>query len=166
MPDNLAIIRRTIDEHQAIRGHVKLIGDSVADQEALRALERVRSDWIPGQLEALAERRKKLQRAVSSLDEGLENHFAQEEKALPPLLGELFMRALMLDHQEIRQAIDDAKVVAAEIKLEGLSREELLDSESRIQEAIDSLCHLVEDHAAREEIILEMLQRALEERAE
>ena len=164
MEDYLAIIRRVIEEHQTIKGHIKLVGDSISDREALTSLERARTDWIPGRPELLAETQKKLQQAISFLDEGLKNHFAFEGKALPPLLGELFMRALVLEHQEIRKEIDKAKSIATETKLEGLSREELLSRESHIQQTIGSVCQLVEEHATKEEIILEMLQRALEEK--
>jgi len=139
MQDNLAIIRRVIDEHESIRGHVKLVGDSISDQEALPSL--------------------------GFLDEGLRNHFAYEEKVLAPLLGELFMRALVLDHQEIRKEIDVAKSIVTEAKLEGLSREELLNKESHIQQVIKNMCYLIEEHAYKEETILEMLQKVLDEKA-
>lgn len=165
MEDNLAVINRIIEWHEAIRGQVKLVGDSISDQEALSALEKTRPDWIPGRPEILAEKQKKLQQVMSFLDEGLKNHFAYEEEVLPPLLGELFMRALILDHQEIRKEIDDAKSVVAEIKLEGLSREESLAKESHIQQVIDSIRQLVEEHATKEEAILEMLRRALEKKS-
>lgn len=164
MLDNLAIISRLKDEHQSLRRHVKLVGDSISDQEALSSLKRERADWIPGRLDILAEKQKRLQQALSFLDEGLKNHFAFEEKVLPPLLGELFVRALILDHREIIKEIDEAKSKAANIKLEGLSREELVSEESSIQQVIDSISHLVEDHATREEVILEMVERALQEK--
>ena len=35
MSDNLAKIKGIIEEHQTIRGNVKLVGDSITDQEAL-----------------------------------------------------------------------------------------------------------------------------------
>ena len=60
MLDNLSIIKKVIDEHQVIRGHVKLVGDSIADQEALTALVKARTDWIPGQPD-IAEKQHKLQ---------------------------------------------------------------------------------------------------------
>ena len=165
MEDNLAIINRIIEWHQAIRGHVKLVGDSMSDQEALSALEKTRSDWIPGRLEILSEKQERLQQTMGFLDEGLKNHFNYEEEALPPLLGELFMRALILDHREIKKEIDEAKRIVAETRLEGLSREELLSRESHIEQMINNICQLVEEHATKEEIILEMLQRALGEKA-
>jgi hemerythrin len=162
MKDKLAIIDRIIEWHQTIRGHVKLVGDSISDREALLALEKTRSEWIPGQLEALAEKQKKLKQAMSFLDEGLQNHFAYEEEVLPPLLGELFMKALILDHREVKKEIDEAKSMAAEAELEGLSRDELLLQESNIQQAVDSVCRLIEEHASNEEVILEMARRALQ----
>lgn len=164
MLDNLALISRLKDEHQSLRRHVKLVGDSISDQEALRSLKGERADWIPGRLDILAEKQKRLQQALSFLDEGLKNHFAFEEKVLPPLLGELFVRALILDHREIIKEIDEAKSKAANIKLEGLSREELVSEELSTQQLIASIRHLVEDHATREEVILEMVERALQEK--
>jgi len=166
MEDNLAVINRIIEWHQAIMGYVKLVGDSISDQEALSALEKIRPDWIPGRPDILAEKQKKLKQVMGFVDEGLKNHFAYEEEVLPPLLGKLFMGALILEHQEIRKEIDEAKQIVADIKLEGLSRDELMSTESRIQQVINSICNLFEEHATKEEIILGMLQRVLEEKAE
>jgi len=164
MQDKLAIIRRIIDEHQTIKGHLKLVGDSVSDQEALAALQKAHADFIPGRLEVVSEKQRKLQQTMSALEEGLKNHFAFEEKALPPLLGKLLMQALVLEHREIKNEIDEAKSTVESIKLEGLSREKLIAKESHMQQMIDSICQLVEEHATREEVVLEMLQRGLEDR--
>jgi hypothetical protein len=49
-------------------------------------------------------------------------------------------------------------------RLEGLGREELLSKESHIRQVTDGICQLVEEHATREEVVLEMLQRGLEDR--
>ena len=165
MEDNLAIVNKIIEWHQTIRGNIKLVGDSVSDREALLALETARPDWIPGRLEILAEKQKKLQQTMSFLHEGLKNHFAYEEKYLPSILGELFMRALILEHREIMKAINEAGSTASDMRLEGLSREELLAEDSHIQEVIDDVSQLNEDHLAREEAILDMARRALEEKA-
>ena len=66
--------------------------------------------------------------------------------------------------EEIREEIKAINSMVAGVQLEGISREELLSRESHIQEAVDSLCQLLEEHATREEIILEMAQRVLEEK--
>ena len=164
MLDKLAIINRVIAEHQTIGQHVKLLGDSVSDEEALKSLEGARADWIPGRLEAVSEKQKRLQQTMNALDEGLRRHFAFEEKALPPLLGELLMQSLILEHREIKERIDEAKSIAADTKLEGLSRDELLSEEAHMQHIVANIGHLVEEHAAREEAVLAMMQRALGEK--
>jgi hemerythrin len=165
MQDKLAIIKRIIDEHQTIEEHIKLVGDSVSDQEALTTLQKAHADFIPGRLEVASEKQNKLQQAMSFLEEGLKNHFAFEEKVLPPLLGELLMQALVLEQREISREIDEAISTVANTRLEGLSREELVSKESHMQQMIDSICQLVEEHATKEEAILEMmLRRAVEKK--
>jgi hemerythrin len=164
MQDKLTLVKRITAEHQAIKGHVKLVGDSVSDNEALAALQKAHTDFIPGRLEIVSEKQKKLQQTMSTLEEGLKNHFAFEEKALPPLLGELLMQALVLEHSEIKDEINQVKSAVADSKLEELSREELLSRESQIQQMIDNICQLIEEHATKEEAVLEMLQKALEEK--
>lgn len=162
MADNLKIINRVIEEHHTIRGHVKLVGDSVTDMEALFTLQKARPDWILGSVESLSEKQKNLQQTMSFLDEGLKNHFGFEEKVLPPLFGELLMRALILEHRGIKKQIDEAKSMVSDTKLEGLSQKELLSKKSQIQQKVEGILRLVEEHAAKEETILKMLKTALE----
>lgn len=163
MSDGLDILRKVIEQHRAIEGQIELVADSISDQEAVVSLERAQPDWIIGRPEILSERQNKLKQIINSLDEGLKNHFAYEEKALPPLLGELLMRALMLDHQQIREQIDEAKSIVADTRLVGLSREELLTKESDMRQMVNNVCQLIKGHAAREEIILGIVGRELEE---
>lgn len=164
MEDYLAIIKRIIEWHQTIREHVKLVGESISDREALTSLERTRADWIPGRPGFLAEIQMKMQQAISFLGDGLKRHFAYEEEVLPPVLGELFMQALILEHQEIMEAIEEAKPIATDTRLEGLGRDELLAKELEVQQTVSNMCRLVEEHTTREEIILDMVRRALEDK--
>ncbi len=162
MLDNLATIRKVIEEHQVIRKHLKLVGETVSDREAISNLEEARIDWIPGRPQSLVEIKENLQQALSSLDEGLKNHFAFEEKNLPSLLGELFMKSIRLDHQEIIKALQQTKTMSTDTRLMGLSRDELMHKEAGTQQTISNLTQLIEDHAAKEETLLEMLLRVLE----
>jgi hemerythrin len=162
MQDKLTLVKRIIDEHQTVKQHVKLVGDSVSDQEALNALQKEHSNFIPGRPEIISEKQKRLQQTMAFLEGGLKNHFDFEEKVLPPLLGELLTQALALEHQEIKRQIEEDKSTVTNIRLEGLSREELLEKEAYIEEVIDALLQSIEGHAAREETVLGMLQSALE----
>jgi len=162
MSNSLALINRVIAEHKNISRHVKLVGDSVPDREALAALEKAYGDFAPDQMKALSEKLVKLQQSLSALDEGLKNHFAFEEEILPSLLGELLMRWLSIEHDEIKSKINEAKSEAATTRLEGLNRDELLFKGFNLQKIIDNMGWLIEEHASKEETLLGMIKKALE----
>ncbi len=164
MPDSLAIIDRVIKEHQRIRSHIKLVGESTNDMEAMFSLQQAYSGWTLGSMEVVSDKQTQLQQTVSFLDEGLNNHFAFEERFLPPLFGELLMQALLVEHKQIRQEIGEVKSLLAGGQLAGLEQEKLLSQKSRIQQMINALSRVLEDHASREETILNMMKRALEEK--
>jgi hypothetical protein len=162
MSDYLAKVREILEEHHIIRGSVRLVGDSVSDQEALASLKGVRSDWTPGRLELVSEKQRNLKQTMSFLEEGLRNHFSREEEVLPQVLGEFLMRALLSEHQEIKEAINRVKSVASVTKLEGMSQEELMANDSELKQVVSSLSQLIEGHADKEDMMLEMVERTLE----
>jgi hemerythrin len=161
MSDYLAKINEILEEHRTIGSGMKLVGDSVSDQEALASLKSVRSDWTPGPMELTSEKRRKLKRTVSFLKEGLRSHFSKEEDVLPALLGEFLMQSLLLEHREIIEKIDEISLVTADSKLEGLSEAELESKDSEIKRKISDFSRLIEEHADKEELMLEMVARAL-----
>jgi len=164
MPDNLTIVKRTIDEHRTIKGHLKLVGDSVSDLEALLSLQKARPDWILSSQQELTDKKGKMLQTLSLLKEGLTNHFALEEKFLPPLFGEQLMKALALEHKKIKRQLEEARALVKETSLEGLSQKQLLAKKTQIQQQLEALLQLVEEHAATEETILKMLRKALEDK--
>ena len=155
MSDYLAKVREILEEHRTIRSDVKLVGDSVSDQEALASLKGVRSDWTPGRLELVSEKQRNLKQTMSFLEEGLRNHFSKEEEVLPQVLGEFLMRALLSEHQEIKEAIGRVKAVAGATKLERMSQEELMANDSELKQVVNSLSQLIERHADKEDMMLE-----------
>ena len=162
MIDQSAIIDRITTEHHSIRNHVRLVGDSLNDIEALFSLQRAHAGWTQASVENLSSKKLQLQQALSQIDEGLRNHFAYEEKSLESLFGQALIRALKYEHREIITQIEAAKAIAAETKLEELEQGDKLSSRSRLQQAVSSICQSVEQHAALEEQILKMLRKSLE----
>ena len=163
MPDALTVITRAISEHHAIKGHVKLAGDTVNDIEALFTLQRTQSGWSQTSITALTEKQNQILQTISFLEQGLKNHFGFEEGALPPLFGELIMRAILREHREISGQIESNKTTLANIKLEGLDQRELSSKKSVIQQNINNLYQTVEEHLQHEETVLNMMKKALEE---
>lgn len=162
MADNLAIVNRVIGEHRTIRGHVRLVGDSISDLEAFFSLQKAGPDWILSSPEALSEKKNNLLQTLSALAEGLKNHFGIEDKFFLPLCGELLMQALKIEHQGIKKQIEEAKSLVAKTEFEGLSQKELLSKKAQIQQKIEGVLQSVEEHASREETLLKMLKKTLE----
>lgn len=166
MWDASAIVTKIISEHHAIRGHIKLAGDTVNDIEALFALQTTESGWSQTSITALIKEQDHLLQAVTSLEEGMQNHFRFEEEALPPLFGELLTKAILHEHHKISAQIRSIKTTLANIRLEGLDQRELLSNKSVVQQDINSLSQTIERHAQHEEVILSMMKQALEENSE
>jgi len=161
--NKLEAIQKIQEEHISFRENIKLAGDSVSDPEALASLMRARSDWTPGQADGTPAGQEKLQGTLSYLEEGLKNHFSFEEELLPPILGEVLMRGLKLDHSRIRAEIDTAKSKIVDVKLDRLSRDELLSAQARVKQLIDNIGQIVERHAADEEALLRFAETAIRE---
>jgi hypothetical protein len=114
-------------------------------------------------LEALAEKQDKLKETLNLMAEGLDRHFLFEEKDLPPIFGEILMQALLLEHRQIRQKLAETKSTVVDTRLAGLDQKDMLAQRTRIQHVVGDIRHVIEEHASREEVILQMLERALVE---
>jgi hypothetical protein len=165
LTDHLAIIDRVMYEHQYVRQHIKLVGESVSDLEALFSLQQAHAGWAQSSVEKLSSKKLQMQQVLSQVDKGLKSHFAYEEENLPPLFGEILMKALLFEHQEIRKQMETASSLANETNLEGLNQRDVLSKKTDLQIAINSLCQELERHATLEEQILRMLKKTLETRA-
>ncbi len=160
MSDYLETIRKVMHEHQLLHEGEIRVAESVNDVEAIFSLQRAYSSWSQSSRDALAERQKKLQETIDSLDVGLKKHFAFEEESLPPIFGETLMHALLVEHGEINDKIAEAKSALTNTRLEELTREES-GQRAHIQQLIYGTNQMVDEHAGKEEVILKMIERAL-----
>lgn len=165
MIDYLEQIDRIIAEHQMIKGHLRLVGDSTSDQEALITLKSARSEWTPQRVDIISEKMNKLSRTVGSLKEGLLNHFQLEEDILPPILGKILMQALLREHQEIMGKISEINSIIASPRMEKLSQDELAKQDTVLSQMTVNLCRLIEGHAEKEEQMLDMAKQVLQDEA-
>lgn len=163
MENYQAMLSKIKNEHMNIRENLKLVGDSMNDHEVLGALSGAQADWAPGNPDILSKKQERLQQNLAVLSEGLHNHFLFEMKNLSPFAGKIFILAISSEHREIEKQLDEAVTMAADLRLEGLSQQELLSEERRVQQTINSLGYAIEDHSAREEVLFEMLEKGLQE---
>jgi hemerythrin len=160
--DKLEIINRVINEHHITRGQITLIGEGIADLEAVLTLG-IEVFSLSDSLKVTTEEMGPLQQTISALSEGIENHFDFEEKYLPPVLGKLLTRALVIQHEAIKEQIDKAKSMVFDLKPDGQSQEEIVSKKADIRNTINTLLQLIEEHATREGVILDMFKLAIGE---
>lgn len=157
----LEIIQRTIEEHRKVRSDVGVVGHAANDMEAMFSIQRSHAGWAQGSLEALPQSIERLRQAVEVVNEGLRRHYGFEEQYLPPVFGETLMKALVLEHGEVRGKLS-ACVTSINADVGGMAQEGLLTYRSGVQQAIGDLMQSIEAHASREEVVLHMIARALE----
>jgi hypothetical protein len=162
MAGELEIIDRVIAEHQIIRLNLQGLQSSLSDFNALFSLQKAQSGWAQSSVDKLLDQKHQLQDALSRVQKGLNGHFLYEEKALVPLFGEAFMRALIFEHTEIRQQIEQTVSMVNNANLERLTQEDLLAEKSRLQEATVNTSQMIEQHANLEEQMLRMLKKAFQ----
>ena len=82
---------------------------------------------------------------------------------LPPILGRVLMQALLHEHHEIMTEIVTTSTTIANTHLEGLSQDDLISEEANLTQMTNRLSRLIEEHAEKEEVMLEMVQHVLRE---
>jgi hypothetical protein len=162
MADALTIIKRVIEEHHKIRDNIKLAGDSLNDVEASFTLARAYSSWTQSASDQLEGRLSQLIQALSTLDTGLKAHFGYEEDYLPPLFGTLLIKALLHEHSVIRGEIDSVKKTLSDAENILQDPQELAKRRAVVQDSVNHLMQVVEEHAAHEEVVLMMIKGGLE----
>ena len=153
MVDDLTIINSMIGEHKAIRGHLKLL------QNSLSTLKNVRTQ---GQQQSLTEKLRELQLVMCYLEEGLRNHYTHEEKVMAPLLGNPLLEAFQIEHRKVEERFDKAKSLFANLSKKSVK--ELPGTHSEIKRVIREICELVEDHSLKEDTFFTLLKSALEKK--
>ncbi len=160
MPEYLDRLKEIIEEHRAIRSYVRLVGDSISDKEALSSLEQAQAT-VAGQPEVLSYKLERLKQTLNQLDEGLRNHFAREEDWLPPVLGKYLMKALLIEHGEMRKSIEDARSAALATVVSELDDKGLAARDAELKTLVERLSQIIMDHAAMEDRVLGMLEKAV-----
>ncbi len=162
MRDILALIKQIREAHQVIVTNLTATGSALSDRSALLGLGRQQAAWTPGSFGDMEAGRQRLLDVFDRLKQGLDGHFKLEERAFPPLFGELMMRGLLAEHNDIRSELTQARDLIRQMDFSGLSHEAATQRQSDVQQALGALAMLIQDHATSEEAVLDLLQRGVE----
>ena len=164
--DDLEIIRMVMDQHRVLAQQIDSASATMSDKDAVLRLERAQRDLTTNLRRPLMERRAHLIEALDMIAKGLESHYSFEERTLPPLLGELLMNALTMEHKDLTGQMRDVISAVGRIDLKKLDHDGEISRESEMSLLLGKLRDKKLDHQKREEAILLTLQRIYEEKAD
>lgn len=163
----LALIRRIIEEHRIYLAGFQNIEQTANDAMVLSRLEVGKEIFMPGRLDQ-KQGLKSLGELMSSIDKGLRAHFNREETSLPGVVAQFgdehmasSLRAILLEHEDLRTRIASAEKEVAELTGGRLSRHVWEATAHDMRAHISQTRKLLEVHAAGEQVLLHKLEKAL-----
>ena len=167
MADNAALIDRLLEEHKVIIRDVQSLQRAANDASLLIGLKEARETFVPGRFDQ-KHGLQKLQEMLAAIDKGLRAHFNREETLL---LAEFekhgdrklvtTLNSLLLEHEDLRNRLDHAKVDIDELMNGKLARQRWEASANDMRAHLSHTRKLLEAHAAVESELLLELRRYL-----
>jgi hemerythrin-like domain-containing protein len=157
--EDIVIVYGLLHEHEAIRQNAMQIRNAINEPEA-KFLQTV-GRWSDELVKEITTAYGNVQIAMSNINQGLQQHFENEEKTLAPLIGSLLTKALGQEHRELLDKFDKARSLVKESNLALLSREELLARSYDIRNTAVNIFDQIESHVTKEDVILQLLRRII-----
>jgi hypothetical protein len=163
--DDLEIITKVMDQHELLQERFGSISSIMSDRRALSLIEEAKDALGVNWRLSLSQRRDYLVASLLAVEQGMKSHYDFEEEMLPPLYGELLMRALIFEHRELTDYMRETVEAVSALDLQELDHQEELEREVLISTRLGTLRDKKLDHQRREEAVLVTLRRILEEQA-
>ena len=126
----LALIKLIIEEHKIILQKVQTLEQVANDASAIKGLDQAEKGFVPGRLNDQRRVLQTWQESVEIVDQGLQDHFDREETRLSTAFDKCgdsmlasALRALLLEHGELRNRLAKARKDVAELTNGGAQRE-------------------------------------------
>lgn len=157
-------LKQVIDEHQEITANLNLVAESIGDRKALEVLKKAEAETIGDLSQPLSAKIEKILSSLTALEEGLKHHYDLEHETLPPIVGEVLMEALEIQHAEMLTEIESACSTLARSKAEHMTPQDRIVEEALMDALLERITREKEWHMVKEEAILDMAMVALEAR--
>ena len=159
MLETKQVIEELSGVHEAIRHYVAELKDNVGDLESLSS--QCTGEWNSQQCRTIEERQFDLKQNIQYLEKGLQEHYEKESPLLKPLIGELLMKTISRECQEINSQFERAKALVAELSQGLPTARELSTKTTEARKVIETFSQLVNEHSLKMDMLLQMLKSAI-----
>jgi hypothetical protein len=134
-------IKKLMDEHEGIREHMKFLVKSRGNLmiQDIHLKERIRNYCC----------------ILYDFRDAVRYHLELDEFILKSLSGNVSLKDLTEQHEEIRRVINDLIAFTESGVIDGLVQENVNQFNFKIGTAVNKICSLIETHIAQENTILE-----------
>ncbi len=168
MDEALVLIEKIIEEHKQIIERVRALERVTNDASALVGLDRAGEDFIPGRLGDQKQGLQSWQESLEIIDRGIQAHFNREETNLLTAFekhgGRMLasaLRALLTEHEELRNRLAKLRKDVAELAVGGSSRGVWEGKAWGVRSYLAHTRKLFEVHARSEQWLLRRLRSQL-----
>jgi hemerythrin-like domain-containing protein len=139
-------MKELIGEHEAIKAYMHSLTKSAEDLTAPSAPAK--------------ERLWNYRCRLHDFKDAIWYHLEVDEKVFKSLLGEAYGEDCGAEHEEIQKLVNDLVALADDTSIDKLDKEQVNGYCSRLGTAFDRICKLIELHIAKENAILDRVQKA------
>ena len=154
MLNALTTFEKLMQDHEIIQANTRIIACSADNLLAISCLQDISVDITNQQVNFISDRRVNLKHAIISLRDGLIEHQNREEAVLQPLVGDPLINSIKSEHRNILEILTDLDWILLNVGPLGV-----LYNSFFIKHKIDALCQILNTNCARENSVLELLQR-------
>lgn len=166
MDETISLIDAVIEEHKQLMEDIQASEHVANDLAATLELDRAADDFEPASLDRNQASMQSLQRSLEKVDKGLQAHFSREETALLTTFEDRggralasALRALIVEHQGLKDRISKSKQQVAELLSGEMSRSVWEPMAYGLRAHIRHTRRLLEAHAQSEHELLQELRK-------
>ncbi len=152
MINSPTIFEKLMQEHEVIQANTRQIASAADNLLTLFRLKDNPTAFTQYQVNILNDRRINLKRSISSLKDGLTEHYLREEELIQPLVGGPLMQIFKKEHQSILEKISEVDWILLNIGPLGI-----LFNSAFLKQKIEAFCQTLKAICLREDSVLELL---------
>ena len=145
-------------DHEAMRADMRTLLD--ANHGLADSLERIReSGWTDDKRRIMIDNLSNQNIRLTDIEVGFKGHFQQDEESFKPIMGDLMVDAIHVEHEEMIRRLSELRQLIA-----GATVKDIEPVIPQILEKTDNLVQFIETHIKLEADILRLIGKVFDAR--